>query len=314
MCHPFDGPMVLFYRMIHILHLPNDDGGAMHFVVPLDRGFIGLAPIDGDRFGDSETTNRLREKAERGLGIPVLREQKVNGLPGLINGSIPVLPRAFHVNIRLIYPPAASHRALAAVERLFQLSTILHDPALDGRALDRHPALRHQCFNLPIAQEVSDIPVHDHEHDLLWEMGSLEAHRHRHFPSRRTCSHREGSYPKLTPNENLPQNLRARGALLHVVGARWPLCPRDRLLCSSAPMGTPFSAIEHRMSRTRATNRTARTAEPRKASKYASDNACCCRTRSRGCTVICRDRRVAGALQKGRLALRQEGPAGGNVR
>jgi hypothetical protein len=46
--HPLDRSMVLFHHMIQRLHLPDEDGGAMRFVVPLDRGFIGLAAIDGD--------------------------------------------------------------------------------------------------------------------------------------------------------------------------------------------------------------------------------------------------------------------------
>src|SRR5262245_30774618 len=138
----------------------------------------------------------LRENAERGFCIPVLREQNVHGLPGLINRAIQVPPLAFDSDVRLIHPPAASHRSLAAVERLFQLSTVLHDPALDRRVVDGHPALLHEFLNMPRTQGVDHIPTHAHENDILWEMGALEAHRHRLSPSLATTDHEGRSYRK----------------------------------------------------------------------------------------------------------------------
>src|SRR4029434_10498076 len=130
--------------------------------------------------------------------IPVLREQKVNGLTGLIHGPIQIPPLPLHPNIGLIQPPAGPDWALAAVKRLFQLGTVCHDPALDRRVVDRHPALLHEFFDMPIAPGVSHRPAHAQENDILWKMGSLEAHRHRLAPSHSTRSHREGSYPKST--------------------------------------------------------------------------------------------------------------------
>jgi hypothetical protein len=61
-------------------------------VVALDSGFIGLTAINGDDLGDPVSTDRLRQKAQRRLGIPVFRQQKVNGLPGLIDGAIEIAP------------------------------------------------------------------------------------------------------------------------------------------------------------------------------------------------------------------------------
>ena len=55
----------------------------------------------------------MRQKAQRGLGISVFREEKVNGLPRLIHRSIHVPPLAFDPKVGLVQAPAAPDRALA---------------------------------------------------------------------------------------------------------------------------------------------------------------------------------------------------------
>lgn len=71
--------MVLLDNIIQIFHLTDDDGGAMLLVVALDRRGIGLTAVDGDGLGDPMAADRLLEKAQGGLLIPLIREQKVNG-------------------------------------------------------------------------------------------------------------------------------------------------------------------------------------------------------------------------------------------
>ena len=112
--------MILFHHGVQILHLADFDRGAVRLMVAFDRRFIGLAPIDGELLGDTVAADRLREKTERGLCIPVLCEQNVNGLPGLIDGAIELAPLPFDAHGRFVHAPAAPHRALAAVEGLFQ--------------------------------------------------------------------------------------------------------------------------------------------------------------------------------------------------
>jgi hypothetical protein len=118
--HPLDGAMVLFHYIIQILHLPDGDVGAVYLAVAFDGGVIGLAAIDGNRLGDPVSTDRLRQKAQRGLCIPVLGEQNVNRLTGLIYRPIQITLRPFDPNVGLVHAPAAPHRTLAAVEYLFQ--------------------------------------------------------------------------------------------------------------------------------------------------------------------------------------------------
>jgi len=69
------------------------------------------------------------------------------------------------------------------MKRFFQQGTVLHDPALDSRMIDRDPTLLQEFFDMPIAQGIRHIPAHAHENDIGWEMGPLEADRHRRAPS-----------------------------------------------------------------------------------------------------------------------------------
>src|SRR5262245_16098882 len=57
----------------------------------------------------------------------------------------------FDLDIRLIHPPTDPHWALALVERLLQQGAVLHDPALNGRVVNRHPTFLHQFFDMLIA-------------------------------------------------------------------------------------------------------------------------------------------------------------------
>src|SRR5215475_12426784 len=191
--------MILFDHIVEIFHLTDFDRSAVLLMVAFDRRFIRRAPIDGDLFGDPVTADRLRQQAQRGFSSSVLREEKVNGLPGLVHRARQIPPLAFHPDRGFIHPPAVPDRTLAAMKRLCQLRTVLHDPALDGRVVDWHPALLHPFFHMPITQGVGHIPAHPHANDILREMGSLEAHRHRLSPSLATTDHGGRSYRKSPP-------------------------------------------------------------------------------------------------------------------
>ena len=65
---------------------------------------------------------------------------------------------------------------------LFQLRTVFHDPALDGRVVDGYPTLLQEFFDMAIAQGVRQIPPYTYQNDVLWEMGTLKTDCHRHAP------------------------------------------------------------------------------------------------------------------------------------
>jgi site-specific DNA recombinase len=57
----------------------------------------------------------------------------------------------YRLRLAHFHAPAHPYRALAAMKRLFQQGTVFHDPALDGRVVDRDPTLLQQFFDMPIA-------------------------------------------------------------------------------------------------------------------------------------------------------------------
>src|SRR5216683_7236534 len=71
-CHPLYTSMILFHHIIRILHLADGDGRAVLLVIAFDRGFIGVTAVNGDHFGEAVAADRLLQKPERGLCVPVL--------------------------------------------------------------------------------------------------------------------------------------------------------------------------------------------------------------------------------------------------
>src|SRR5262245_18531572 len=126
----------------------------------------------------------------------MLRQQKVNRLPGFIHGATQIAPLPFHADVGLVHAPAAPHGALAAVKGLFQWGAVFDHPALDRRMVDGDPAFLQELFHLAIAQGIRHIPSHACEDNLRWEMGPLKTHRHRLSPLLFTLSHGGKSYLK----------------------------------------------------------------------------------------------------------------------
>ena len=90
-------------------------------------------------------------------------------------GISEIMPSALDLDVRLVHPPAAPHRAFAAMEGLFEPWGILQDPVVDRRVVDRDPTLLHQLFQLAIAQGIGQGLPHADQDDLLHKMGALEA-------------------------------------------------------------------------------------------------------------------------------------------
>lgn len=190
--------MILFDDVVEIFDLADFYHRTMFLVVTLDGGFIGVAPVNGDRLRDPVPANGLLEKPEGGRLVSVFCEQKVNSLSVRIHRTIQIPPLAFHADVRFIHPPAAPHRPLAAVERLFELRAVPEDPPVDGRVIHVDPTFAHEFFDVARAQGVGDLPADACQNNILREMRPLEAHGHRLSPSVFTLSHRGRSYPKLT--------------------------------------------------------------------------------------------------------------------
>ena len=93
----------------------------MCLVVALDRGFIGVAAVNCDRLRQPVAADRLLEKAQRRLFVPMLGEQKVNGLALLIYRTLEIAPLALHLNVCLVHPPAHPHGTLVTLEGFLAL-------------------------------------------------------------------------------------------------------------------------------------------------------------------------------------------------
>ena len=94
--------MVLFHDIRQIFHLPNGAVRAVLFVRALVGSCIGVTAVNRDRLGDPIPVNRLLQKPQRGLCIPMLGEQKVNGLAVLIYLPIPIAPLTLALAVRLV--------------------------------------------------------------------------------------------------------------------------------------------------------------------------------------------------------------------
>jgi hypothetical protein len=98
-CHPFDCAMILLHHVVEVFHLTDDDIGAVFLVVALDRGFIGVAAVNGNRLGKPVAAARLLQKPPRGLFIPMRGEQNVTGLAVFVHRPIQIAPLAFALDI-----------------------------------------------------------------------------------------------------------------------------------------------------------------------------------------------------------------------
>ena len=115
-CHALDGSMILLDHIMQIFDLTNGDGRPVLCVGAFDGRFIGVAAVNRDRFGETVPADGLLQEASRGVFVPVLRQQKVNGFAVFVDSTVQIFPLAFHSNIGFVHAPAEPHRPLAAVK------------------------------------------------------------------------------------------------------------------------------------------------------------------------------------------------------
>ena len=137
-----------------------------------DGGRIGLTAVNGDLLRHAVAAHGFRQKAQRGLWIPVLRAQNVDGLALRLPRARQIPPLPCDADVGLVHPPTHPHRALAAVEGRFQLRAVLQDPAIDRGVVDGPPPLLHAFFALAVAYGIGQVPPHAGQANILDEMGS----------------------------------------------------------------------------------------------------------------------------------------------
>src|SRR3954447_24409535 len=95
-----------------------------------DRGRIGRILVNRDRARVPRVrlAQRLAEEALGGRGIPLGREQKINGLAAAVHRAIQVGPADLHLDVCLIAPPRAVAPVQVRPDPLLQLWRIGLDP------------------------------------------------------------------------------------------------------------------------------------------------------------------------------------------
>src|SRR5688572_18324302 len=83
---PLHSSVILLDDIVKVCDLTDDDRGAVFLMVVTDSRCVGLAPVDGERGGDAVPADGLGEKPCGSPLVPLLGEQKVNGVAGLIDG------------------------------------------------------------------------------------------------------------------------------------------------------------------------------------------------------------------------------------
>jgi hypothetical protein len=68
------------------------------------------------------------------------------------------------------------------MEGFLELWAVFDDPPVDGRVIHVDPTFKHEFFDVARAQRVGDIPADAHQNNVWWEMGPIEADRHRLAP------------------------------------------------------------------------------------------------------------------------------------
>ena len=126
----------------------------MIVIIALDGRSIGFAPINGDLVGQAVAANRLVQEAPSCRFIALLGQQKVNDLAVFVQRTVEIPLLAFHFNIGLVHAPTRPHRALAPVEFLFKLRTVLHHPMINRRVVNRNTPFLHEFFDVACAQWV----------------------------------------------------------------------------------------------------------------------------------------------------------------
>ena len=163
--HPLDGAMVLFDDVVEVFDLVHHDRHVAAGVDRIDRRLVGAALVHRDLVRLAVRSHGLVEEALCCDHVALGREQEVDGLSFLIDGAVQVFPDAFDLDVGLIHAPAAADWALVFPGYLLDQGQETNRPPIDRRMVDRHAALFHHFFQVPVAQRICCVPANaDKDH------------------------------------------------------------------------------------------------------------------------------------------------------
>jgi len=106
-----------------------------------DTGRCAVASIEG-----------FAEEPLGGLGITLGTQQKIQGTPVLVHGSIQPSASTFDLHIDFIDSPSMTGWTQIPTAALVQLRSISLDPPVDGRTVNPQAPFCTQFFHIPVAE------------------------------------------------------------------------------------------------------------------------------------------------------------------
>lgn len=134
----------------------------------------GVGPVSGDLSRLAMGAGRCGEERCRRLQIALPRQEHVDDLPVLVNGSIDVPPRPGDPHVGLVDEPATTDAAAARPARVHQQRRELLDPSIQGHVVDLDTPVGDEFLQVPLGQSVAQVPAHGDQNDIWRELESGE--------------------------------------------------------------------------------------------------------------------------------------------
>src|SRR5262245_40309281 len=119
----------------------------------------GRIAIQGNLLGDAPLRDRLLQEPLGCGHIAPFTQEKVNGLPVLVDPPIEIDPVAFHLSICFVDAPGGTHRPSIALPALHKVWHVPPYPAHDSGVRYIEMSLRHHFHEVSITQLVGYIPA-----------------------------------------------------------------------------------------------------------------------------------------------------------
>jgi hypothetical protein len=98
------------------------------------------------------------EQVQSSLCISRRAEEEIERVSLRINGSLEIDPLFSYLDIGLIDPPGIGCGLHMRTATTVQLRSIMLDPAVNRRMIDRQSAFQHDFFQVAITERIAEIP------------------------------------------------------------------------------------------------------------------------------------------------------------
>ncbi len=109
-----------------------------------------------------------------GIPLPLSAQKEVHCLSRFVYGSVQINPFAAHLDVGLIHPPRAAHRADVLLPPLPEFRRVMLHPSQNRRVRQADAALAHHADQIPIAQFETQVPPNAQHHNLGVQMAACK--------------------------------------------------------------------------------------------------------------------------------------------